>query len=492
MSKSIRNMLIFLAIVVGASVAALAAVDHHYKTQDGFLKGTTLNGEDVEGKTPEEIVGTAVSQYDGVTITLRENGEEALTGSLSDYGYSFSTDEMLQALTDAEKSQKESLSSIFHTVHDGEELTQTLNYTLDQNTFTQFVRAANLKQPRVASQEAAVTLDSSTNTYVVTDPVQGNEIDDTKLQSYVQQQIGDAIKNGTLTGNLAIDIPSDVYTSATVSTDTSALQQECAEKNRELALQEYKNMSVTYTFGNQTEVLDGDTIASWITIGDDGSVNIDDNQIASYVSSLASKYNTRYLDRTFTTTDGQTITISGGNNEYGYTIDEDAECSQLKKDIESRQSVTREPCYISTNDYGNPLYLGREGTDDIAGTYVEVSIDKQHLWFYKNGQLIADGDVVTGDVKTGQDTQKGCFPLAYKESPSTLKGNHEDGSEYSVQVQYWMPFFEGEGLHDASWRSAFGGTIYQTNGSNGCVNCPPALAQTIYENIDAGTAIFIY
>ena len=174
---------------------------------------------------------------------------------------------------------------------------------------------------------------------------------------------------------------------------------------------------------------------------------------------------------------------------YGflYLINQEKECEQLKADILGGQAVTREPVYRSANEYGNPYYLAREGTDDLAGTYVEVSVQAQHLWFYKNGHLITEGDVVTGMPVSGRETTKGCFPLAYKESPSVLKG-----AGYTQPVTYWMPFFEGEGLHDAAWRSAFGGTIYQYDGSHGCVNCPLSLAKTIYDNIVPGTAIVIY
>lgn len=55
-----------------------------------------------------------------------------------------------------------------------------------------------------------------------------------------------------------------------------------------------------------------------------------------------------------------------------------------------------------------------------------------------------------------------------------------------------MPFFEGEGLHDAPWKSSFGGDIYKTDGSHGCVNLPTDVAGTIYNNIQAGMAIVIY
>lgn len=55
-----------------------------------------------------------------------------------------------------------------------------------------------------------------------------------------------------------------------------------------------------------------------------------------------------------------------------------------------------------------------------------------------------------------------------------------------------MPFNGGIGIHDAIWRSQFGGNIYKTNGSHGCVNAPPYLAQKIFENIEPGTPIVCY
>ena len=103
----------------------------------------------------------------------------------------------------------------------------------------------------------------------------------------------------------------------------------------------------------------------------------------------------------------------------------------------------REPVYQSLGPWGDPLYLRRSGTDDLAGTYVEVSISAQHMWYYINGALFIESDVVTGDATLGQDTATGVFPLAFKESPATLRGG--EGKNKYTKVQYWMPFYEGRG-----------------------------------------------
>ena len=55
-----------------------------------------------------------------------------------------------------------------------------------------------------------------------------------------------------------------------------------------------------------------------------------------------------------------------------------------------------------------------------------------------------------------------------------------------------MPFNGNIGIHDAGWRNKFGGNIYLTNGSHGCINSPPNLANTIFNNIDASTPVICY
>jgi len=55
-----------------------------------------------------------------------------------------------------------------------------------------------------------------------------------------------------------------------------------------------------------------------------------------------------------------------------------------------------------------------------------------------------------------------------------------------------MPFNGNIGFHDAYWRSEFGGKIYKTSGSHGCINMPPAAAKVMFENIKRGVAVLVY
>lgn len=279
-------------------------------------------------------------------------------------------------------------------------------------------------------------------------------------------------------------IPASLYIVPDVTAKNERLLQKCDMLNK------YADETITYVFGSTRETLEFKTFMNWIKIQGD-EVSVRDEKVAEYVSGIAEKYNTRYRERVFTTTWGSQVTFPAGLNEYGYTILETQEAAQLAQDILSGQSVEREPIYLSYNDWGDPCYLSRNGMDDLNGTYVEVSIGAQHMWYYLNGALFLESDVVTGDITLDQGTASGVFPLAFKESPSTLKGG-EGKKKYTTKVQYWMPFYEGQGLHDAWWKTVFGGDEYKGNGSHGCVNLPSSVAESLYNNIVPGTAIIIY
>lgn len=116
--------------------------------------------------------------------------------------------------------------------------------------------------------------------------------------------------------------------------------------------------------------------------------------------------------------------------------------------------------------------------------YVVVSISQQTLYYYEYGELVLSSPVVTG-INNGTPT--GTFKVLNKSRNVTLKG-----ADYESFVNYWIAFKGSSyGLHDASWRSRFGGTIYKYNGSHGCVNMPYYKVQQLYNMIEIGTPVYI-
>ncbi len=126
-----------------------------------------------------------------------------------------------------------------------------------------------------------------------------------------------------------------------------------------------------------------------------------------------------------------------------------------------------------------------------VGRYIEVNLTTQHLWAYQDKQVVFDSPVTSGATGAGYPTVQGLFSIYSKERNRYLDGRPL-GYNYNVFVQYWMPFYADYGLHDASWRSAYGGPDYYYNGSHGCVNLPLATAAWIWDWSSIGTPVWVH
>ena len=238
----------------------------------------------------------------------------------------------------------------------------------------------------------------------------------------------------------------------------------------------YVGTIVTYTFGSRQEVLDGETTHQWIFLDGSGQPALDETQVSQYVSDLAQKYNTSYTTREFMTSYGKTVKVAG---VYGWRINQSAETTALSQIICAGESQTREPEYS--------LKAASHDGNDYGNTYAEVNLTAQHMFFYKDGKKILESDFVSGNASKGYTTPPGLFSLTYKQRDAVLRGEG-----YASPVNFWMPFNGGIGFHDASWRNQFGGSIYKTNGSHGCINMPYEAAKTLYENVYAGMPVICY
>ena len=146
---------------------------------------------------------------------------------------------------------------------------------------------------------------------------------------------------------------------------------------------------------------------------------------------------------------------------------------------------------ILHNKYKIEEYLSSGG---FGNTYIEVDLTSQHVYFYKEGKLVWSSDCVSGKMTKDRYTPSGIYLLDYKTKDRDLKGEKLPNGEYSYvsHVDYWMPFYGGYGFHDASWRSRFGGSIYNYSGSHGCINLPKSKAATLYDLIDKDVPIVIF
>ncbi len=123
---------------------------------------------------------------------------------------------------------------------------------------------------------------------------------------------------------------------------------------------------------------------------------------------------------------------------------------------------------------------------DYYGDFALISISEQYVEFYDNGTLLVRADCVTGH-STKSPTPTGVYQVQSRLTDFDMNGNPNNHVEYAI-------FFNGGiAIHDAAWRYGnFGGNIYVSNGSHGCVNTTLDAACIIYENTRTGTYVIVF
>ena len=331
------------------------------------------------------------------------------------------------------------------------------------------------KENQVAPENAYVSFNDSE--FTIVPDTEGSQL---KVKE-AYQMISDAISNDE--GEVDLGSNPDAYVKADVTSDNADLQATVDAYNN------FARASITYTFGDETVTLDGSTIKNWLQFGEKGQLIQDDasfkQHIVDYVAQLAADHDTVGTERQFQTTSGRTVSVSG--SAYGWKIDQDGEVAQLTQEIQSGAQTTREPVYsMRANSYG---------VNDLGNTYIEVDLTEQYMWYYQDGNVIFESDIVSGLASDPErKTPPGIFTLYYKKSPDVLRGTKKADGTYSYEqpVTYWMPFNGGIGFHDADWQPYFGGDRYLSGGSHGCINMPPDKAGELYNIIQYNVPIVCF
>ncbi|MFQ8843306.1 MAG: L,D-transpeptidase [Clostridium fessum] len=206
-------------------------------------------------------------------------------------------------------------------------------------------------------------------------------------------------------------------------------------------MNKYAKMSVTYQFGDSTETLNGDQIHGWLIANADGSVSVDSSKVSEYV--FWDGESTQYFKQSENIENIVWFHDSGKRRNVWL---EDQPGWQRRKRwqrlLPPARSTTREPEYSQK--------AASHGANDYGDTYVEINLTGQHLFFYKEGKLVVESDFVSGNLAKGWGTPAGSYPLAYKQKNAVLKGEN-----YRTPVNYWMPFNNGIGMHDAKLEKQF-------------------------------------
>ena len=469
-NKIMKIVVMLIVMILVMSCCVYAGISYYYSYH--FFLGTTINGIDSSNKTAYEVEQEIAGKKDNyvIQVSARMQEPQTITGKDIDYQY-VSSGEILQLL----KTQKpwEWIRGFF----------ETKNYMVQEETvfsrekLEKQVSSLNCaqKENQIAPENAYVSFVNSE--FTIVPETEGNELN-TK-EAY--QMICRAIDNDAA----EVDLESDpkAYKKADVTKESSELQN---------MVNTYKNLTkanITYTFGDETVTLDGNTIKNWLQFDEKGQLLPDDGafrqHVVDYVAQLAADHDTVGTERQFQTTSGRTVYVYG--SAYGWKIDQDKEAAQLMQEIQSGTQTTREPVYS--------MRANAHGINDLGDTYIEVDLTEQYMWYYQNGNIIFQSEIVSGlPGDPDRKTPPGIFTLNSKSSPSVLRGEMTANGTYSYEqpVTYWMPFNGGIGFHDADWQPYFGGDRYLTGGSHGCINLPPENAGQLYSLIQYDVPIICF
>ena len=445
-------------IIIIVSIVFLYLIISLYFTHHFFFN-TVINGVNVSLKSyddAERIVSNNIKNYE-LHLIERNGGAETISGQ--DIGMHYNKNNRISDVYKLQRSLRW-FGSIF--MRQNYSIIDLFNY--NQASLKRIIDDLNCFNGYIVEPQN-VKFIYSNGSYELFLEEYGNKIK--------KEVLAVAVENYIRTGKTDLDLDkNNCY-----ETPKYTFSSEKTRKTRNL-LNKYVSAKIRYTFGNEMELVDGNVINEWLSVDDNLDVVINETAIFKYIDGLGKKYDTAGITRMFKASTGKTVEVKGGL--YGWHINRIAETKALLENIEQGAVIEREPAYSTKAKSWNK-------GNDIGNTYIEINITKQHLWFYKDGALITEGAVVTGNPNRGNSTVKGAYFVVYKEKDSTLSGVN-----YDVKVTYWMPFFGNIGIHDASWRSSFGGEIYKRNGTHGCVNAPYYLAKTIYENIDEGVPVIVY
>lgn len=502
-----KKIYIIPAAVVGA--AAVLYLEAALVFTGRFPFHTTINGADVSLMTAAAAQKAVEGNADNYTLKLtgRNNLEDSIKGS----------DISLKA----ELKSTSSIASLLKGINvfawpaslfTSTDLTAPAEVSYDEDQLTQKIKSLTFFDSANVTAPTDATYTNDGGTYKIVDDTPGTTLDEDTTVSTIREAID--------MQESSVDLDkSGCYESAAVTADNASLNEKVK------LLNEISGVQITFAFGSNNEVLDSETIIGWVkddsanasaagssegsteASSDDGTaassagsdsaesaadaftedgtaassgsdIKIDTDKAAEYVAGLAKKYDTYGKDRTFTTAAGNTITVPGGT--YGWLMDQPSTVTALIDAIKAGKSTQLEPVYTQKAfQYGD--------VDWDPNNYAEVDLDNQHVYIHKNGSVVVSTDCVSGKALAGNNTPDGTYKLAFKQKDATLRGDN-----YESHVKYWMPFNLGIGFHDASWRSKFGGDIYVTSGSHGCVNLPPSVAGSVYENVEAGEAVIVY
>ena len=454
-----KKVAIIAAAIAGTLLVIYLGMSVYFMSH--FYFGTKIGEVDVSGKSAasaEEILQNTLKEYE-LIITERDGKTDSITGDVIDLFVEWNTKPEVYI----EKQNGFAwILKVFEP--DAYEIDGTFRWDAEKLAAKIAGLSALEEGRQIAAVDAKVSDYDASKGYTVVPSIPGTVVDLAAFTANIEACL--------LTLDETLDMAEgNSYVAPVIADDNEKLLAVVAQLNKSL------DVVITYQMGENTHRLDASVFQPWLYVNENLEACVQDEAVQEYVNGLADTYNTFNSAKKFMTSYNQEITIT--NCHYGWKIDNEAEKTAIITEILAGESVERELNYSAK--------AHSHGANDYGNSYVEINLTAQHLYVYIDGQVVVETDFVSGNLSRDWDTPTGIWGMTYKTTKATLRG---DG--YATPVDYWMPYAGNVGMHDATWRNDFGGSIYKRDGSHGCVNLPWGKAKEIYGYVSKGFPVIVY
>jgi len=461
LKKLVKVLLILLLCAFILAGGIYVGLGYYYR--DGFSYGTYINGVYCTGKSVEEVDSQFVHDVENSSFVIKSAGES--------YEFPLSQIDIHADYTDG-------LRAYINTQNP---YLWVENLYMDES-YNTIAPVISWDSDKLSETIDSLSLDRIGAPFIVelkyTDE-DGYFVENNKPYQYDVELIKIFVNDAIANGKYELVLTEEMYGVPVYSSNEKALI-DISEK-----IAAFGDKDINYQILDQKVTLSKGQVAGLLkrdekglpVLNEEGRVYYDEESVLTGLNEALNPYNT-YHNHRFKTHDGRYVYINKGT--YGNEIDIEVEAAKLYEALETGQTS-----YESTVELKHEAKYS--GPDDIGPTYLEISLDEQHLYYYVDGKMVLDSDVVTGNHSHRCDTPEGVDYVYYMQRNRTLIGEN-----YQSFVKYWIAFINHIGVHDASWRKDYGGDIYLTNGSHGCVNTPEENVSKLYDMIEVGTPVIVY
>jgi lipoprotein-anchoring transpeptidase ErfK/SrfK len=472
METSTKVILIVAGVVLAIYLAGVIVFTNM------FLPNTTLAGRDVSFMSTTAVTSGLSDETDGFVSHVSGDGID-MDITASEVDLEFDAEAYIKSALDQENPWFWPIGIFLHHEIDATELA-----SLDDDKLQAIVKEAvdKINETGTAPTDATIAYSDDEASFVVVAEQAGTKLD--------EQKVFDEIRAGLMSLDKTIELDNAAYLMPEVLSDDPSLAAAAEKANSFLTA----NISLSMN-GLDAGTIDASMIQKWVTLDENLDSTLDEAAIETWgKEELSPTLDTVGTTRTYTRPDGKTVTVSGGY--YGWNIDSATLSTQIVDAVKNGETTT-----IEVPTYSTAAQLPDANGRDWGNRYIDVDLTEQHARMYDDsGNLVWETDFVSGNTVGNYNTPTGVYFInSYfnKSNPqSTLLGQTDPETnepEYETPVYYWMPFIDNMvGFHDAYWRSSFGGTIYQGNGSHGCINLPSEKASELCELIQVGDVVVVH